>query len=1082
MRLLVFVLLASFQLLAAEAPRPGDEINLAPFGHARVWDGNPGIEWDEPREIRRVEVDFTDAQHVPAESASSVEYWVSSWPPVPSGGWTKTDTPWQGEWRKVVAQREVSGARVVFDFQALSAAENPNAKNTPGFTPSFRKTLKIRVRFSGGSTGYSSLGAYGNSRWNVREINVQSGCEGKPVAQLAATAYNGVILSTAPMETNPPGLRLRVLYTEHDPGSDDRTILTIRGAEYAFGVSVDDVIERKAVYVKPFGVFLGDAAVEEDWTAYQASGTMRPGEDIISRTSRHPEQSLNNAMGEIPRLALTPRSSHPHHPFRYIPLGFTASREKYGLDYNGNVFISKNGSKAMKEDRARMLWSGDEIDFRIGTGEVPDFRERPLGTSQKILGNFLPLVTTEWSDRAIDYEEQAYATMLSASMDDVRLRGDEPSILLLRVRARNSGPNSGRAVVWFQVSPPERLELRGHMLVGVGDSRGADREPRLRAVLEPETSLLQLRDLPPSVDRPIDVPPEDEKQKPKVLASEGEAVVWAVPLAAGEVKVLDIKIPFRTMVSAADQDRVKQIHFDTRLDETLAYWKKRVTSGGMSIHTPDETLNGFYQAVLQHILVSEERDVTTGLTMCPCGTYDYNMFANETEIQVRLLDMRGLDQEAWRCLRPIVELQGSKPFPGRFKDTSAEFHGVKVDADHDYTHGGYNLNHGWTLWTLAEHYLFTRDDSWLRSIMPRMIRAANWIVDERHATMQQEPDGTPVPEYGLLPAGELEDNEDWEYWFAVNGYAYRGLRAAADVLSAVDSSEGERLKQQAVAYRDDIRRAALRAMAIAPVVPLRDGTFVPTIPPRASLHGRDLGWIRNVLYGAHSLVDCGVFDPDELVTTWTLEDYEDNLLMAPDSLSVPDRDWFSRGGVALQPNLVNLFVSYLERDQLPQELRSLYNDFAVSYYPDVNAFTEWVPTLGIGGGPFYKTSDEAAFLTWLRLALVRESGDRLYLNSGAPRAWLLPGRTIGVEHAATFFGQASFRIESHVDRGLVEATVSTPQRNRPRDIVLRIRHPQGSRMKRVELNGGDWSKFDSERELITIPVDRKVSTVRVFYR
>jgi len=203
--------------------------------------------------------------------------------------------------------------------------------------------------------------------------------------------------------------------------------------------------------------------------------------------------------------------------------------------------------------------------------------------------------------------------------------------------------------------------------------------------------------------------------------------------------------------------------------------------------------------------------------------------------------------------------------------------------------------------------------------------------------------------------------------------------------------------------------------------------------------------------------------------------------MAPDSLSVPDRDWFSRGGVALQPNLVNLFVSYLERDQLPQELRSLYNDFAVSYYPDVNAFTEWVPTLGIGGGPFYKTSDEAAFLTWLRLALVRESGERLYLNSGAPRAWLLPGRTIEVDHAATFFGEASFKIESHVDRGLVEATVSTPQRNRPRDIVVRIRHPQGSRMKRVELNGGDWSKFDSERELITVPVDRKVATLQVFY-
>lgn len=1077
--LLACVLLTSFRLAAAE-PRPGDEVDLAPFGHARTWDGSPGIEWDEPREIRRVEIRFIDTEHVPAEGDLSVEYWASSWPPVPSGGWTKTDTPWQGEWSKVAARREVSGAKVIFDFQPLSTAENPNARNAPGFTPSFRKTLKIRLHFKGASSGYSSLAAYGNSRWSIREINLQSGCEGEPPVHLSVTAYNGSVLSATPMEMHPAGLRLRVLYTDHDPDSDDRTILTIRGARYAFGVSVDDVIERKAVYVRPLGVFLGDTVVNEDWTAYQESGAMRPDEDIISRTSRHAEQSLTNALSEIPRLSLASRSGS--HPIRYTPLGFTASREKYGLDFNGNVFISEHSSKAMKEDLARMLWDGDEIYFRIGTGAVPDFRERTTGTRQRVLDGYLPLVTTHWSEHALQYEEQAYATMLSAPLDDARLRGDEPSVLLLRLRAHNGATNPTQAIVWFQVSSPERLELRGQMLVGAGDSQGAYREPRLRAVLDPGGGTLQMRDLPRSVERPIDVRQQaDQEQTLPAAAYGGKAVVWTVPLPARETKVLELKIPFRTLVATADEDRVKQIHFETRLNETLAYWKKRVTAG-MSIHVPDATLNSFYQAVLQHILVSEERDVKTGLTMCPCGTYDYNVFANETDIQVRLLDMRGLHQDAWRCLQPIVELQGSEAFPGLFKDTSAEFHGVKVDSDHDYTHGGYNLNHGWTLWTLAEHYFYARDESWLRGILPRMIRAANWIVEERRATMQHELDGTRVPEYGLLPAGELEDNQDWQYWFAVNGYAYRGLNAAAEAVSAINPSEGERLKREAANYRDDIRRAAFDAMAKAPVVPLRDGTFVPMIPPRTSLHGRDLGWIRNVLYGAHSLVDCGVFDPDEPVTTWTLEDYEDNLFMAPDSLSVPDRDWFSRGGVALQPNLVNLFVSYLERDQLPQALRSLYNDFAISFYPDVNAFTEWVPTLGIGGGPFYKTSDEAAFLTWLRLGLVRESGDRLYLDSGAPRAWFLPGRTIDVEHAATFFGETGFRVESHVNEGFIEATVSTPQRHPPRNIALRVRHPQAKRMVRVELNGRNWSKFDSERETITIPVDQRTATLRVIYR
>jgi len=241
-----------------------------------------------------------------------------------------------------------------------------------------------------------------------------------------------------------------------------------------------------------------------------------------------------------------------------------------------------------------------------------------------------------------------------------------------------------------------------------------------------------------------------------------------------------------------------------------------------------------------------------------------------------------------------------------------------------------------------------------------------------------------------------------------------------------------------------------------------------------------LGWIRNILYGAHVLVDCGVFDADEPAATWILEDYEDNLFMAPDSLSVPDRDWFSRGGVALQPDLVNLFVSYLERDQLPQALRSFYNDFAISYYPDVNAFTEWVPTLGIGGGPFHKTSDEAAFLTWLRLMLVRESGDRLYLDSGAPRAWFLPGRRIQVDGAATFFGDLSFRIESHTERGFIEARITPPQRSRPKQIVLRLRHPSGKRIVRVELSGENWTQFDAERETIILPRDERVITVRAF--
>ena len=149
-------------------------------------------------------------------------------------------------------------------------------------------------------------------------------------------------------------------------------------------------------------------------------------------------------------------------------------------------------------------------------------------------------------------------------------------------------------------------------------------------------------------------------------------------------------------------------------------------------------------------------------------------------------------------------------------------------------------------------------------------------------------------EYGLLPAGQLEDNEEWRFWYAVNGYAYQGLRYFAMALSDSQPEAGRRYAREAEAYRQDIRAAALRSMAAAPVAPLADGTWVPTLPSRTHMHGRDLGWIRNILYGALALVDTGVFAPDEKITEWILQDHEENLFMAPWSFSVAERDWFSR--------------------------------------------------------------------------------------------------------------------------------------------------------------------------------------------
>ncbi len=181
-------------------------------------------------------------------------------------------------------------------------------------------------------------------------------------------------------------------------------------------------------------------------------------------------------------------------------------------------------------------------------------------------------------------------------------------------------------------------------------------------------------------------------------------------------------------------------------------------------------------------------------------------------------------------------------------------------------------------------------------------------------------------------------------------------------------------------------------MAAVPAAPLKDGTWVPTLATRPYTHGRDVGWIRNILYGPQVLVDCGVFSPEEPATGWVLNDLEDNLFMSPDSFSVAEQDWFSRGGITLQPNLVNTSMIYLERDEIPRPCVLSTTHLLSATTADVNMFSEWEPSFGRSGGPFFKTSDEAAFLAWLRQMLVHEQDDTLYLAAGAPRRWFRPGQ------------------------------------------------------------------------------------------
>ena len=193
---------------------------------------------------------------------------------------------------------------------------------------------------------------------------------------------------------------------------------------------------------------------------------------------------------------------------------------------------------------------------------------------------------------------------------------------------------------------------------------------------------------------------------------------------------------------------------------------------------------------------------------------------------------------------------------------------------------------------------------------------------------------------------------------------------------------------------------------------------------------------------------------------------------------VDDKYWFSRGGMNFEA-LRNPTTVYLERNEVPAAIRSLYNSFVATYYPDPNVFTEEFHQWVHGAGPFYKTADEARFVNHLRAMLVREEGGVLWLAAGVPSRWLAAGKKIEVNGAPTYFGPASYTIDA--TGSSVTARVVLPTRNKFQTAWLVLRLPGGMSFRAVEIDGKSWQDFDAHAQRIRLPMTNKPIQVDVHF-
>jgi hypothetical protein len=351
---------------------------------------------------------------------------------------------------------------------------------------------------------------------------------------------------------------------------------------------------------------------------------------------------------------------------------------------------------------------------------------------------------------------------------------DEETVLCLRVRAVNTAAVPRYA--WFRAAWPSTAG--GH----TPQSEGYSLDPRTGFTVFPGGRVY-------AISRLDGVPVSSQEMA--ILVKPGEAATY------------ELLLPHRP-IAAERAASLARARFEERHAECRAYWQAKLTAAAQ-VQLPEPRLQEMIRAGLLHLdLVAYGREPDEPLA-ATIGLYA--PIGSETAPIVQFMDSMGWHEEARRSLTYFLDKQHDDGFMQNF--------------------GGYMLETGAVLWSLGEHYRYTRDDAWVRSVEPKLAKAVRFILDWRARNRRDELKGKG---YGMLEGKTADPNDPFRS-FMLNGYHSLGLRRVAEMLRNVDPPESARLGREAEAFEADIRQGFWDAMARSPAVPLADGTWVPTLPP-----------------------------------------------------------------------------------------------------------------------------------------------------------------------------------------------------------------------------------------------------------
>jgi len=452
------------------------------------------------------------------------------------------------------------------------------------------------------------------------------------------------------------------------------------------------------------------------------------------------------------------------------------------------------------------------------------------------------------------------------------------------------------------------------------------------------------------------------------------------------------------------------------------------------------------------------------------------------------MDLVGLHDEAAKVYEYFLKAPGAKS-DGDYTDGNGALEwATAMRHDMGYSHDGTHASTGRLLFGMAERYFLTGDKEWFQRNHVRMQAAADWIIRQRNSYMKDIPNRQDLLVAGLMPPCMLGDYAlpscDWHWYYCDNAFALQGLRRFADALTEFDLEAGRKYRDEADAFRTDIRRVVEREVALAPVRLGRDGMFRSYIPRMAyarGLTGPELGAPQfpecDRFMGALPLAEPFVaLDANDIHMVGTLNVMEElgtsvsavreqEEARKKKGLSTNDA-WFWNCYVSLPKASHNANI-YLLQDDVPNFLRFWMNSYAAIVGANGKFWEAW----NLGNYTDCSNPDNGTagwFMENFRNLLVMEDGQSLWVARATPRVWLEHGKRISVKNAPTYFGTVDFEITSDVDHGRITANLKMPSRHTARQVWLRLRHPKTTPIRGVTVNGQDYLDFDPGREVVML--------------